>query len=128
MRYTVFNHNTTDEELIEKFEDTIQRLDIEPLFTDEHRSTSISVSWAMLKNLVNGGSSYQVLKNFSDFIHTSDDNKMYASVMLRTLHQPNNFENLIKNIKEVNHYISHNIDEQHQHNKWNIVWYNEELY
>lgn len=128
MYYTVFNHNTTDEELIEKFEDTIQRLDIEPLFTDEYRSTSISVSWAMLKNLVNGGSSYQVLKNFSDFIHTSDDNKMYASVMLRTLYQPSNFENLIKNIKEVNQYISHNIDDKHLDNKWNIVWYNEELY
>ena len=128
MYYTVFNHNTSDEDLIEDFEKTMKKLELEPLFTDEHKSTSITVSWAMLKNLVNGGSSYQTLKTFSDYIKTSDDNKMYASVMLRTLNMPANFENLIKNVKKVNEYISHGILDKHMHNKWNIVWYNEDLY
>lgn len=133
MSYIVFNHNTTDDELIEKFEDKIQRLELEPLFTDEHKSTSISVSWAMLKSVVNGGSAYQTLSQFSDHINASKtdkskDNQMYASTMLRTLNTPVNFDGLIKNIKKVNEYLSHKVIDEHKHNKWNIVWYNEELY
>lgn len=128
MEYIVFNHSTIDDELIEKFNDTIDRLELDSLFTDEHRSSEIKVDYLDLKSVVNKtGASVSRLEQFSTNIKKSDDNKMYASVMLRTLNQPKTFKQFMKIIKEVNEYIE-TVKEEHMFNVWNIVWYNEELY
>jgi len=128
MEYIVFTHSTVDETLIEKFNDTIDRLQLDSLFTDEHRSTSIKVDYLDLKSVTNkSGASVSPLEEFSRNIEMSDDNKMYASVMLRTLNQPRTFKQFMKIIKDINSYIK-TVDGDYLYNVWNIVWYNEDLY
>lgn len=128
MDYIVFSHSTIDETLIEKFNDTIDRLELDSLFTDEHRSSEIKVDYLDLKSVVNKtGASVIPLQEFSSNIKKSDDNKMYASVMLRTLNQPRTFKQFMKIIKDINSYIK-TVNDEHMFNIWNIVWYNEELY
>ena len=129
MTYFVFEHQTTDEQLIKEFNKSMKKLDLEPLFTDEHRSTPIKVDYLHLKSVANKtGASIPHLQLFSDFIHMSDDNKMYASVMLRTINQPTTFKSFMDTIKAINNYIQHGILPKYLHNTWNIVWYNEDLY
>lgn len=128
MEYTVFTHSTVDETLIEKFNDTIDRLEIDSLFTHENKSTTIKVDYLDLKSVVNKtGASVSPLEDFSRNIKKSDDNKMYASVMLRTINQPRTFKQFMKIIKDINSYIK-TVNDEHMFNMWNIVWYNEDLY
>lgn len=128
MEYIVFLHSTVYETLIEEFNDTIDRLELDSLFTDEHRSTSIKVDYLDLRSVVKkNGASVIPLQEFSSNIKKSDDNKMYASVMLRTLNTPRTFKQFMKMIKDINAYIK-TVNNEHMFNVWNIVWYNEDLY
>lgn len=129
MEYVVFSHSTVDETLIEEFEKVMKDFELSSLFTEEHKSTSIKVDYLDLKSVINkSGASVSHLQDFSKFIQTSDDNKMYASVMLRTLNTPRTFKQMMNIIKKTNDYISHKIADEHMFNMWNIVWYNEDLY
>ena len=52
--FTIFDYVFNDEELEEEFENYFVRNDLQSLFTNEHRSSPIRVSWTEARALVNG--------------------------------------------------------------------------
>lgn len=127
MNFTVFNHQSNNEERIEEFENFFIRYDLQPLFTHENRMTSVTVGDIDLRAVINGRYT-EDLKKLSDFIHMADDNKMYESSLFKMLYQPTTFTSFMKIVRKINDYIEHGIDDDRLGNTWNIVWYNEDLY
>lgn len=125
--YTVFEYVFNDEQLEENFEKQIQSLNIEPIFTYEHRSTPIKVNWAEARSIVNGTSYYQTFAKFSDYVHMNVDNKSYDNALFKLLYSSNTIQGMVNIMKRIMD-VHDNADENRKHNTWNIVYYTENVY
>lgn len=124
---TIFEPKFNNPELEQEFYNFFTRYDLQALFTNEHRATSISVTYLDAKSVVNtSGSYHNTLKKFTDYLHLAQDNKKYEEAIFRIIYEARSFQGLINNIKKHMQYMD-SLLEQHKFNSWNIVWYNKEM-
>ena len=127
--FHIFSYKFNDEELEQNFNDFFNMYNLTPLFTNEHRASPITVSYIDAKSVVNvTGKYHNVLKNFSDYVNSAMDNKMYESALFKTIYQANSFQGLIGIITRIMKHIENDIDNKNLFNTWNIVWYTKEVY
>jgi len=125
--FQVFDVISINTELEEEFYKTLHKFNLEPLFTNEHRSTPIKVTDNDLRAVVNeGGAYHEPLKEFSSYLSMANDNKSYEEAVFRILYNARSFQGLMNNMKKHMKYID-SIIEERKFNTWNIVWYNKEL-
>ena len=122
----VFDMQFNDEELEQEFYDFFTRFDLQPLFTNEHRTTPIRVSWAEARAVI-GGRYTRDLWNMADILQMGDDNKMYENALFRIIYNANSVQGMMNNIRKINQHVNSEIGIGYLHNTWNIVWYNKEL-
>lgn len=128
-RFQIFNYRFHNEELEEQFNDFFNMYNLTPMFTNEHRASGITISYIDAKSVVNvTGKYHNVLKNFSDYVNTAMDNKMYESALFKAIYQANSFQGLMGIIQRIMKHVQNNIDNKHLFNMWNIVWYTKEVY
>ena len=128
--FNVFNFVFNDEELEEEFENFFLTNNLLPLFTNEHHSTPIRVSYTEARSVVNGGAYAKKLLSIADDIHTSTHNKKYEEEMFMILYSANSLTamaNQSEKIAEHIDYIKSFKSEKRTDNKWNIVFYNDDL-
>lgn len=124
----IFEPLFKDEELREEFNDFWYKYDLMPLFTNEHRSTPITVTYVDARSVINtSGSYHKSLLEMSDLLTVGDDNKMYEEALFRVIYNARSFQSLMQNIRQILIYARTEIDQNHEFNTWNIVWYNKEL-
>ena len=127
--FHIFSYKFNDEELEQNFNDFFNIYNLTPIFTNEHRASPISVSYIDAKSVVNTtGKYHNVLKNFSDYVNSAMDNKMYESALFKMIYQANSFQGLINIVTKIMKHIQNDIDNKHLFNTWNIVWYTKEVY
>lgn len=124
----IFEPRFDNEELEKEFNNFFYKYNLTPLFTNEHRSTPISVTYLDAKSVFNPtGSYHKILKDFSDYLLYSTNNKSYEDAIFKLLYQSRSFQALINNIKKLKNFIETGIDVNHMYNMWNIVFYNKEI-
>ena len=127
--FHIFSYKFNDEELEQNFNDFFNMYNLTPLFTNEHRASPITVSYIDAKSVVNTtGKYHNILKNFSDYVNSAMDNKMYESALFKMIYQANSFQALIGIINRIMKHVQNDIDNKHLFNTWNIVWYTKEVY
>lgn len=116
-----------EEKLINDFNDFFHQYNLDPLFTNEYRTSPIKVSWADAKGVLNESSSYsKLLISFSDILNTATDNKSYEEAVFKIIHEAKNFKKVMDNIRNYMYKIE-NLQSNHFFNTWNIVWYAKEF-
>ena len=102
-----------------------------PMFTNEHRSTPISVSYVEARSVINGGAYAKKLQSIVDDIHSSTNNKKYEEEMFMMLYSSNSLSGMANNTEKIANYIDYirtdDIEGKREKNKWNIVFYNDDL-
>ena len=127
--FHIFSYNFNNEELEQNFNDFFNKYNLTPIFTNEHRASTITVSYLDARSIVKEGGKYNNLfKNFSDYVNTAMDNKMYESALFKMIYQANSFRGLVNIVTRIMKYIQNEIDNKHLFNTWNIVWYTKEVY
>lgn len=122
--FTIFDHKSMNDELIEEFENFFHKYNLDGLFTNEHRTPPISVSDLDLRSVVNpGGKYHSVFLEFTDYLNFAQDNQMYEDIMFFFINKPRSLKGLVNQVKQAMRYID-GIDQEHLFNQWNIVWYN----
>jgi len=124
--FTIFDYVFNDEELEEEFESYFISNDLQSLFTNEHRSSPIRVSWTEARALINGTYSKDLLQ-MKEILTIGTDNKMYENAVFRIIYNSRSMQGMVNRIRRINSYYLNDIDEEHKFNTWNIVWYNKEL-
>ena len=124
--FTIFDYVFNDEELEEEFENYFVRNDLQSLFTNEHRSSPIRVSWTEARALINGTYSKDLLQ-MKEILTIGMNNKMYESAVFRIIYNSRSMQGMVNRIRKINSYYLNDINEEHKFNTWNIVWYNKEL-
>ena len=124
--FTIFEYVFNDEELEEEFENYFIRNDLLSLFTNEHDSTKIRVSWTEARGLING-TYVKDLMQMKEILTIGTDNKMYENAVFRIIYNSRSMQGMVNRIRRINSYYLNVIDEEHEFNTWNIVWYNKEL-
>ena len=127
--FHIFSYKFNDEELEQNFNDFFNKYNLTPIFTNEHRASPITVSYLDARSIVKEGGKYNNLfKNFSDYVNTAMDNKMYESALFKMIYQANSFQGLMGIVTRIMKHIQNEIDNKHLFNTWNIVWYTKEVY
>ena len=128
-RFQIFNYRFHNEELEQEFNDFFNMYNLTPLFTNEHRTSGITISYIDAKSVVNTtGKYHKVLKEFADYLNMATYNKMYESAVFKMIYQANSFQGLMGIIQRVMEYIKTGIMDELLFNMWNIVWYTKEVY
>ena len=124
----VFEVLTVDEELAKEFNDFFTKWDLLPLFTNEHRTGKIKVTDADARAVTNHGGAYNKdLKLFSELMDYAQDNKSYEQALFKVLYGAKSFQKLMNNIRNVSKHIRNEIQQDRQHNRWNIVFYDKRI-
>lgn len=127
-KFQIFEPRFNDEELESEFNNFFHKYNLTPLFTNEHRAGSISVTYVDARSVINTtGSYHKTLKEFSDLLTIANDNKSYEESLFKIIYEARSFQGLMKTIKKLMDNIK-TIDPSHMFNLWNIVWYNKEVY
>ena len=127
-RFHIFEPRFNNEELEEEFNNFFHKYNLTPLFTNEHRAGSITVTYVDAKSVVNqGGSYHETLKEFADILSIANDNKSYEEALFKIIYEARSFQALMRTIRKLMKYIE-TIDDNHLFNLWNIVFYNKEVY
>ena len=128
-RLQIFEPLFNNDELDQEFQNFFYKNGLTPLFTNEHRAGTISVTYIDAKSVVNKGGSYQkILKKFADYLVLAQDNKSYEEAIFEVIYKARTFQKLINNIKKVMAFIDSQIDSEHLFNTWNIVFYTKSVY
>src|SRR5699024_5050523 len=104
--FFVFDTKSNDEELIKIFHRFFTINGLDPLLTQEHQSSHITVSDLEMRSLVNTGKTAQPLLEIRDLLTMYTDNKRYDSAILRLIDEPSSFTKFINNLKRLNAYYS----------------------
>lgn len=124
----VFDIKSMNEELEDEFHNFFHKYNLLPLFTNEHRSTKITVSDNELRATVNeGGVYHKVLKDFADYLLWASDNKSYEEAIFKIIYESRSMQGLVNNIKKIKAFIETGIDVNHMFNLWNIVFYTKDI-
>lgn len=125
--FQIFEPLFNNEELENEFNNFFYKYNLTPIFTNEHRAGSITVTYIDAKSVVNSGGSYhETLKELADLISMNNDNKSYEEALFRLIYKPRSFQGFMNYVKKHIELIS-SIEEEFLFNMWNIVWYAEEL-
>ena len=129
--FTIFDYKFNDEELEKEFEEFFITNNMLPMFTNEHRSTPITVSYVEARSVINGGAYAKKLQSIVDDIHSSTNNKKYEEEMFMMLYSSNSLSGMANNTEKIANYIDYirtdDIEGKREKNKWNIVFYNDDL-
>ena len=124
----LFDIKSMDQELEYKFYQFFKIYNLDPLFTDAHKTKQIPVSDNDLRAVVNpGGAYHNTLKYFADYLLVATDNQMVEEAIFRIIESKNSFRGMMNNLKKVKEEIETSINSKHMFNMWNIVWYNKDL-
>lgn len=127
-KFQIFEPRFNDEELENEFHSFFHKYNLTPLFTNEHRAGSISVTYVDARSVINtDGSYHETLKEFADLLSIGNDNKSYEEALFKVIYEARSFQGLMKTIRNLIEYIK-SIDPEHMFNLWNIVFYNKEVY
>ena len=77
---------------------------------------------------VKEGDYAKYFKDFSDYLHMANDNKMYDLSVFKLIYKAKTLTELLTIIKKVMQYIDNGILDKHKFNTWNILYYNKEVY
>lgn len=126
-KFNVFDFKFDDEELEEEFNKFFYANNLTSLFTLEHRSTPISVTWVDARSVVRDKGTYaKTLVEFSNILVMAQDNKMYDDSVFKVIYNARSFQKLIQIMRDIIEFIR-TVDEEHLFNFWNIVFYTQPL-
>ena len=77
---------------------------------------------------VKEGDYAKYFKDFSDYLHMANDNKMYDLSTFKLIYKAKTLTELLTIIKKVMKYVDNGILDKHKFNTWNILYYNKEVY
>ena len=127
-KFQIFEPRFNNEELENEFHNFFHKYNLNSLFTNEHRTSSISVTYVDARSVINtDGSYHETLKELADFISMANDNKSYEEAMFRLIDKPRSFQGFINYARKTLEFIKSQIEEEDMENFWNIVWYAKEL-
>lgn len=124
----VFDYAFNDVELQQEFENFFIRNDLLPLFSNEHRSTPIKVSWIDARSILSENGAYRkAFLDLSEVVNMATGNKKYEQAVFKMIYESRSLQKL-KNIsqKVVNKFIE--TTNKSQDNFWNIVFYTKDVY
>src|SRR5690625_3858090 len=96
--FTIFDYVFNDEELEEEFESYFISNDLLSLFTNEHRSSPIRVSWTEARALINGTYSKDLLQ-MKEILTIGTDNKMYENAVFRIIYNSRSMQGMVNRIR-----------------------------
>ena len=113
------------DELIANFEDFFYRENLIVLFTNEHRTSQIRVSWSDARSIFNDGAWAQELKTLSLYINEATDNKMYEEAIMSIIYNKSTFAHFMSGVRRLTQFLQSEIDGEFksEKNMWNIVYY-----
>lgn len=127
-KFTVFDPMFNNEELENEFHAFFYKNNLTSLFTNEHKTSPIKVTYLDAKSVVNNNGAYaSMLKDFSDVLSQANDNQMYNESTFKVIQKASTFQKMMNNIKKIlQEYRT--TDNEHLFNFWNIVYYNKDLF
>lgn len=127
-KFQIFTPKYNNDELEEEFHNFFHKYNLTSLFTNEHRTSDITVTYVDARSVIStSGSYHNTLKEFADFLSIANDNKSYEEAVLRIIDKVSSFQALMNYIKKHINFIMSQIDDDHMWNMWNIIWYADEL-
>lgn len=129
--FTVFEYRFDNPELQEEFEKFFKINAIQPLFTNEHRSTPIYVSYVEAINIVKRGTYAKKIEKLHDILHFATGNKKYEQAIFKMIYESRSIQklaNISERAKELYNELLKTASEKKQENFWNIVFYTKEVY
>ena len=121
----LFDLLATNQNDIEDFKKFFDVFNMEPLFTNAHRTSNIKVSWVDMRNVINQGRYYDTMVDFSNIMSMNQNNLMFEDALFDIINSTISFQKMIDNMDKLIAYIHNKIKDEHQFNKWNIVFYAE---
>src|SRR5699024_12031917 len=101
-KFLIFEPRFNDEELESEFNNFFHKYNLTPLFTNEHRAGSISVTYVDARSVINTtGSYHKTIKEFCDLLIIENDHKSYEKSLLKIIYEQISFQGLIKSIKKL---------------------------
>src|SRR5699024_12631220 len=117
-----------DKELETEINNYFHKYNLTSLFTNEHRSGSITLTYVDARSVINtDGSYHNTLKEFADLLTIGNDNKSYEEALFKIIYESRSFQSFMKKIKDLLEYAK-SIDPENLNNLWNIVFYNKDVY
>lgn len=124
----LFTVTTVKEEVEEEFFNFFVKWDLFPLTTDSHRTGTIKVTDSDARAVFNHGGAYNKdLKKLSELMNHVNGNKAFDRAIFSLIEEVKYFQKFMVNVRKVNNYIEREIMLEHQYNRWNIVYYTEDL-
>lgn len=123
----LFNVLTVDDQRENDFYAFFYKYALMPLFTDEHRTTNITVTDNDVRSVINtGGTYHKLLKELSQLLTIQNEKDMFQEAMLKLIDTPTSFQKFMNNVKKViNHLKTVTIDNKTR--IWAIVFYMDDL-
>lgn len=126
--FTVFDFMFNNEKLENDFIKFFKVNNLDPMFTNEHRTGPIKVYLPDAQSVINDKGKYaQNLRDISDLLSTAQNNKKYNEATFKILYTAKTFQKMMNNIKRILKQEERTWD-KHKHNIWNIVYYNKDLF
>ena len=124
----VFDLLTIHEEEEEEFYKFFHKYKLDPLFTDEHRTTPITVPRTDMKGIINPETSFhKTLKELGNILTVGDGSQKYQQALFRIIDEATHIRTVISTARKIVDYEKNVVLDKHKFNLWNIVWYNKEL-
>lgn len=124
----LFSVRTTDEQRENDFYAFFYKYNLMPLFTDEHRTTNISVSDNDVRAVINpGGAYHEPLKEFAQLLTIQNSNDMFQEAMLRLIDSANSFRKFMNNIRKLLAYLKSIKIDKRKDRIWAAVFYMDDL-
>lgn len=124
----LFDVKTINEELENEFYNFFVKWDLLALTTDAHRTSSITVTDADARAVTNYGGAYNKdLKKLSELMNYATTNLSYQQAIFSLIEEPKSFQRFMNKVRKVNNYIEREIRLEHQFNRWNVVFYEDDL-
>ena len=118
----IFDFKFSNEELQNEFLNFFPKFDLMPLFTNEHRSNNISVTYLDARSVISNGKYARDLKDLSDILSLQTTNKSYEEAIFSIIYRASTFQKLMANIRKLNAEFAKTEDGKIG-NFWNIVFY-----
>lgn len=127
--FTVFDFMFNNEELENKFINFFKVNNLDAMFTNEHRTAPIKVSYVDAKAVINENGKYaKNLRNISDILSVGQNNQMYNEATFKILNEATTFQKMMNNIRRILNQYHVKTWDKHKKNIWNIVYYNKDLF
>jgi len=122
---TLFDVQSTNDEMVEAFYDFFENQNLMPLFTNQHRTDHIKVTDLDVRSTIKYPNSYnRLLKSFSSFVNMNQNNIRYEESVFEIIDNAKTFQKLMNNIRDFLNY-QQTINDEHTFNLWNIVYYDD---